>query len=95
VIYLDVQRRAARSQYGEARSEYEQNATPSAGDDVDDAAARFYRSRNLEITMGVISGVLAATGSALLLYHPIPESDEAARHGSPDLGLGMSWAGAF
>lgn len=95
VVYLDVRRRAARGEHADAKREYEAKLTASAGDDVDEAAADFYRTRDLEIAMAVVSGVLAATGSALLLYHPSPGRNEASAGISPELALGMRWVGAF
>lgn len=47
VVYLDVQRRKAHSEHAEARRDYEQNLTPSAADDVNDAASRFYRTYSI------------------------------------------------
>jgi hypothetical protein len=93
VIYLDVQRRSLHSDYTEARADYEQGNAPA--DPAAEAESDLYRTRTLEVTMGIISAVLAGAGSALLLYQPSSDDDSGDRSSASQPGAGFTWAGTF
>lgn len=91
-VYFAVESEQAQSDYRDLSDD--PTPPPDAGDDMDDLEDDFHSARKAAVTLGAVSGVLAAGGVTLLvLAPPTPAHSEAEPR--RDLGLGLRWSGRF
>lgn len=95
-VYFAVEGEQAQSDYEDLNDEIRHDPTPpqTSGDQLASHEDDMNRARDVAVTLGVVSGVLAVGGVTLLVLAP-PESAHSEAEPVRDLGLGLRWSGRF